>query len=115
MRSTLSTSMPIPKIMARAPFRSRLRPCRPHQLFHVPHRLGQTVGDGARHDGVADVELDDFRNCGDRLDVMIVEAVTRIHGEPEARGEFRGRAKALEFPGAGGSPRIGISAGVEFY
>src|ERR1700687_4632774 len=106
MRSTLSTSMPIPKIMACAAPASSSR--RVHQLFHVAHGLGQTIDYGARHDRVPDVELDDFRNGGDRLDVVVVEAVTRIHGQPEARGKFRGGVQPFEFARAGGARGFGI-------
>ena len=64
---------------------------RAHQLFHVAHRLRQAVEHGARDDGVADVELDDLGDGGDGLDVVVVEAVTRVHDEPERGGELRRR------------------------
>ena len=37
----------------------------------------------ARHDRMADIEFDDFSDRGDRLDVVIVEAVAGIHRETQ--------------------------------
>src|ERR1700738_3292421 len=108
MRSTLSTSMPIPKIMVCAAPASSSR--RAHQRFHIAHGLGQAVDYGARHDRVPDVELDDFRNGGDRLDVVVVETMTRIDDQPEARGKFRCGAQPFEFARTGGARGFGIRA-----
>ena len=54
---------------------------------------------GAGDDRVADVELDDLRDRRDRLDVVVVEPVARVHDEP-------GRAsRAAPHPRAASSSR----------
>ena len=47
------------------------------------------VDDCARDDGVPDVELDDLLDRGDRLHVVVVQAVPGVHREAERRAEPR--------------------------
>src|ERR1700719_1923801 len=91
-RSTCSTSMPMPKIM-----RSRVRSCAAHQRLHVAHGLGQAIDDGARDNRMADIEFDDFNDRGHGCDVVIIEPMTGVDGQPERGGELCRRAQALEF------------------
>ena len=70
--------------------------------------------DGARHDRVPDVELDDLGNRGDRLHVLIVQAVPGVHLEPEAGGVARGVAQSLAARAPAAAPRgICVSAGMQ--
>ena len=81
IRSTFNTSIPIPKIIAtleRAPRRA-------HQFLHGADRRGQTLEERARHDGVADVQLHDLGDCGDRFDVVIVETVAGVDRQSRGR------------------------------
>ena len=101
--------MPMPKIMRPEPGRARA-----HQVLHIAHRLGQTVEDRARHDRVADVEFDDLRDGGDRLDVVIVEPMSGVDGQ--ARGDaakLRGGAQPFELARARGARGFGVGAGMQ--
>ena len=49
-----------------------------------------------RHDRVADVELADLANRGDRLHVVVVQAVARVDFQPQPGGIVRGFAMRCE-------------------
>ena len=49
-----------------------------HARQHVPHRAIEPVDHRARDDRVADVELLEPRNRGDRADVVVVEPVAAV-------------------------------------
>ncbi len=63
------------EVPTRRPCSSRLK----HQTLHLAHRFGQSGEDCARDDRVADVEFDDLGDRRNRLDIVIVEAMTGMH------------------------------------
>ncbi len=101
--------MPMPNIMASARCCSSVA----QQRFHIAHRLGQSVDDRARDDRMADVQFDDFRDRGDRLDVVVVEAMTGIHRQAQRGRRFRRAAQPLEFARARRPRGLGIGAGMQ--
>ena len=52
-------------------------------MFHLTHGRGEPVENRARDDCVADVELDDVGQGRDRLDIVVMQAMTGVHGEPQ--------------------------------
>jgi len=62
---------------------------------------------------MTDVQFNDLPYGGNRLDIVIVEAVTRVDGQAERGGELCRAAQAFEFPGARAAGRIGIGAGMQ--
>ena len=108
MRSSCTTSVPMPKIMRRA------RSARfDHQALHLRHCARHAVDQRARDDGVSDVQLDDLADRGDRLHVVIVHAMAGVHGQPEA-ARVPGRiAEPLQLARLTLAARVGIRARVQ--
>src|ERR1700723_3132852 len=108
IRSTCKTSMPMPKIMS---LRTGSRAV--HQFLHIAYRLGQPIDDGACHDRVPDVELDDFRDRRDRLDIVIVQPMTGVDRQPQGGCELRRVSQPFKFAGARAPGRFRVRAGMQ--
>src|SRR5262245_19487944 len=61
-----------------------------HNAPQLAYGLFQPHKDRSTHHRMADVQLLDLRDCGDRLDVGNRETVTGVHREPELGTKLRG-------------------------
>ena len=60
-----------------------------NQFPHPPDRFFQPPEHGITHDRVADIELFDLGDRGDRLDVLVGETVSRMNRQTDATGMCR--------------------------
>src|SRR5215211_5915156 len=82
-----------------------------HDCTHFPNGVGHAHEHRPTYDRVADVELLDFGNRGDRPDVSCREPVARVHRQPELLSLARG---VLERPESGGVVRmVSVPTGVQ--
>src|SRR5512143_566405 len=86
-RSSWTTSVPMPKIIVCSGPEAAAR--FQHQCAHVVDRPGQAVEQRARHDRMADVQFDDFRDGGHGLHVVVVEPVAGMHRQSYLGAEAR--------------------------
>ena len=74
---------------------ARLLAATVHRRAHEFHGLGQALEHRLADQKMADVELDDLRQRGDRLRGRIIEPVARMHFQADACGEQRAVADQL--------------------
>ena len=91
-----------------------LSPREVHQFAHPPDACLEPAEDGLADKIVANVEFRELGNRGDRLDVLISEAVPGVRLDAVLGGERSHVGNALQFRGASVTLRMGIFAGVEF-
>src|SRR6185503_8748520 len=95
-----------------AKIRTRLALARSiHRLPHLADGLGHANGQGARDDRIADVELLDFRDRGDRADVGDGETVAGGDDQAVAPGGLRRGDQVAELEVL--LLRVGVRARVE--
>src|SRR5690606_20890802 len=86
----------------------------PHQPLHFSYGFAEAGEHRARDDGVPDVELGYTLHGGNRLHVVVVEAVTRVHLEAERPPLLHGADDATELLAAARLVgRIGIMPRVD--
>src|SRR5262245_46984049 len=109
-------STPMPRIIAVA---SLVAPeaAAVHGVAHPAHRPLHAAEDGARDDGVADVELGDLADGGDGADVTVVEAVAGGDVQPELMAARGGAMQPRQLLVAGavldGVELLAVVAGVQ--
>ena len=85
------------------------------QGFHVAHGFFPTVKDSLGNNGVTNIELRQPRQGGNRLDVAVVQAMTRIHTQTLRHTLSNTGTDTFQFAGGLlGRLSIRISAGVQF-
>jgi hypothetical protein len=84
-----------------------------HQALHFRYRRCQAVNHGVRDDRMTDIQFHDFGNRGDGLNVVIVQAMTGMHGQTEARCMTSRCFDALQLASAMLADGFSISTGVQ--
>src|SRR5262245_26607381 len=70
-----------------------------HRAKHVAHRLLDAREDRAGNNRVSDIEFDQMRNREDGTDVLVVDAMARIHAEAERMSQLGAFDQAAQFRG----------------